>query len=113
MNTYKLTFKDANDDTVFAMHHQAVTEFDSRLYANQIVQSKSEQLGLVGYSIEKKPTQEELEFRANYPEYTKALHYLRNNEDQLDKTFLFNLLTSCLCYMDEGSIKTINKIWLK
>jgi hypothetical protein len=95
------------------MYHQAQTEIESRLYANQLVDLKSKQLGLVGFSIEKKPTQEELEFRAKYPEYTKAIHYLRNNEDQLDKTFLFNILTSCLCYMDENSIKTINIIWLK
>lgn len=113
MNTYKIFFKDANDDTVFAMHHLAQTQFDAHLFANQIVESQAEKLGLTRFEIEKKPTQEELEFAGKYPEYTRAMKYVRMNEDKFDKTFLFNLLKSCLCYMDETSIKTINNIWLK
>jgi hypothetical protein len=113
MNTYKIFFKDANDDTVFAMHHLAQTQCDAHLFANQIVEAQSEKLGLTRFEIAKKPTQEELEFAGKYPEYTRAIQYVRKNEDKLEKQFLFNLLTSCLCYMDEESIKTINNIWLK
>lgn len=113
MNTYKISFKDANNDTVFAMHHEAHALCDVRLYANQIVESKAEKLGLTSFEIEKKPTQEELEFANKFPEYTRAIQYVRKNKENLDKQFLFNLLTSCLCYMDEQSLKTINQIWLK
>jgi hypothetical protein len=113
MNTYKIFFKDANDDTVFAINHQAVTQFEAYAFANQIVESKAEQLGLTRFEVEKKPSQQELEFAGKYPEYTRAIQYVRKNEDKLDKQFLFNLLTSCLCYMDEASLKTINNIWLK
>lgn len=113
MNTYKISFKDANDNTVFAMHHQADAQCDVRLFANQIVESKSEKLGLTSFEIERKPTQQELEFAGKFPEYTRAIQYVRNNKNNLDKQFLFNLLTSCLCYMDEQSLKTINQIWLK
>ena len=110
MNTYKIFFKDANDDTVFAMHHQAVTQFEAYAFANQIVEAQSEKLGLTRFEIAKKPTQEELEFAGKYPEYTRAMKYVRKNEDKLDKTFLLHLLTSCFCHMDEESIKTINNI---
>jgi hypothetical protein len=113
MNTYKIFFKDANDDTVFAMHHLSQTQCDAHLFANQIFEMQSERLGLTRFEIEKKPSQEELEFAGKFPEYTRAMKYVRMNEDKLDKTFLFNLLKSCLCYMDETSIKTINNIWLK
>lgn len=112
MKKWRLIFKNVNDEVMFVKTHESETRFEVIQYGHDLI-DKHVNLELTRFDIEQFPTPEQIEFEKRNPEYTRAIQYLRKNEDKLHKDFVFNLLTTCLCYMDETSIKTINKIWLK
>ena len=112
MKKWRLIFKNENGEVMFVKTREAETRFEVVQHCHDLIDDIPN-LQLTSFDIEQFPTPEQIEFEKRNPEYTRAIQYLRKNEEKLHKDFVFNLLTTCLCYLDETSIKTINKIWLK